>query len=95
MHYDNGKLISWSEVEYNHPWNGDLYSGRQLRTAMGILRPGQGFNSCNYLPQRDTEQMFARQIAEGLIERVLEAVEKATNETVTEVERVKEVVVAL
>jgi hypothetical protein len=62
---------------------------------MGILRPGQGFVSCNYLPQRETEQIFAREIAEGLIERVLEAVEKETAETAADTERVKEAVAAL
>jgi hypothetical protein len=94
-HYDNGELLSWSEVEVARPWNGDLYGGRQLRTGMGVLRPGQGFVSCNYLPERDTEQMFARSIAEGLIERVLEAVEKATSEAVADTERVKEAVAGL
>lgn len=95
LHYDNGELLSWSEVEYSRPWNGDLYDGRQLRTAMGVLRPGQGFNTCNYLPKRETEQMFARSIAEGLIERVLEAVEKATTEVVADTERAKEPVAVL
>jgi hypothetical protein len=95
LHYDNGELLSWSEVEYHRPQNSDLYSGRELRTSMGVLRPGQGFVSCNYLPQRETEQIFACSIAKGLIERVLKAVEKETAETAADTERVKEAVAAL
>ncbi len=62
---------------------------------MGVIRTRQGFRFCNYLDQAQTEKNFAKQIAEGLIGRALEATEKANVELESSLGAIRSVIAAL